>query len=72
MKRKKRLTQAELKQLGVQPGLQAIRYGPDGERVTIRQLTREASGGRPSLFLRSAPNECSPNEASEGEHDRGG
>jgi hypothetical protein len=39
--RKRRLSQQDLRALGVQPGLQAVRYGPDGERVTIRQLTQE-------------------------------
>jgi hypothetical protein len=44
-KRKGSLTQAELRALGCVPGLQAIRYGPDGERVTIRQLTAETRSG---------------------------
>jgi hypothetical protein len=61
MKRNKRkLTQAEHRALGCVPGLQAVRYGPGGERVTIRQLTSEArTSGRPSLFLTKASNNCS-------------
>jgi hypothetical protein len=65
--KKKKLSQQDLRAMGVTPGLMAHRVGPDG-RARLEQLSSEASRGRPSLFLRSAPNECSPPK-SEGGHD---
>lgn len=40
--RKRRLSQQDLRQLGVQPGLLAVRRAPDEERVEVRQLAAEA------------------------------
>lgn len=53
--RRRRLTQQDLRALGVRPALVATRYAPDGERATVQQLAPEASR-RPSLFLRSVSN----------------
>ena len=47
--RKKRLTQVELREMGVTPGRIITRYSPDGRRATVRQVVGEA---RPSLFFR--------------------
>ncbi len=60
-KRKRRLSQQDLRALGVQPGLQAVRYGPGGW-VTIRQLTQETRGA-PGFERRLTDN----SQASEGE-----
>jgi hypothetical protein len=46
--RKRSLSQRDLKLLGVQPRLQAIRYDPDQDRATVRQLTAEARPRTPS------------------------
>ena len=40
--RKKKPSQSNLRLLGVQPDLQAVRYAPDGQRATVRQLTAES------------------------------
>jgi hypothetical protein len=53
MKRRRKLTQQELKQLGVQPGLLATRYPASQDRVEIRRLTTEPSGRSPFLPLTS-------------------
>jgi hypothetical protein len=41
MKRRRKLSQAELKQLGVQPGLLSTRYPAGEDRAQIRRLTQE-------------------------------
>jgi hypothetical protein len=53
MKRKRRLSQQDLRTLGVTPGLMARRISPDG-RTRLEQLTADTSG-RPSLFSRETP-----------------
>ncbi len=60
-KRRRRLSQQDLRTVGARPGLVVTRYAPDGERATVRQLAPEASG-RPSLFLRPGSNKCSPTD----------
>jgi hypothetical protein len=50
MRRKKRLSKAELRAMGVVPGLVVTRYAPDGDRATVEQLTAETSS-TPSLFF---------------------
>ncbi len=57
-KRRRRLSQQDLRHAGVTPGLMARRYAPDG-RARLEQLTAEASG-RPPLFLGTQSNKCSP------------
>jgi hypothetical protein len=44
--RQRRLTKQDLRILGVQPGLVVTRYSPGGKRVTVEELTAEASGLR--------------------------
>jgi hypothetical protein len=44
-KRKRQLTQAELRAAGVTPGLMVTRYTPDGKRAEIRRLTPERTNG---------------------------
>jgi hypothetical protein len=44
------LTKAELRAMGVVPGLVVTRYAPDGQRATVEQLTAEASAAGPPLF----------------------
>lgn len=51
---RRRLSQQDLRALGVSHGLMAHRIGPDG-RARLEQLTPEASG-RPALFLRPGSN----------------
>jgi hypothetical protein len=49
MKRRRRLSQQDLKILGVQPGLLVARYSPDGRglgRARVEQLTAESRGAR--------------------------
>jgi hypothetical protein len=56
---KKRLSQQDLRLLGVQPGLMARRISPDG-RSRLEQLTAEASGSearRPSPFYAKSETE---------------
>lgn len=48
-RRKRSFSQADLRAMGATPGLQAVRYTPDGARAEVRQLTAEASS-KPSLF----------------------
>ena len=56
MKRERRKpTQADLRALGVRPGLQTIRYPPGEDRARVQQLTAEARG-RPPLY-RKTPSE---------------
>ncbi len=40
-KRRRKLTQADLRTLGVQPGLQAIRYPAGQDRARVEQLAPE-------------------------------
>ena len=47
MKRRRKLTAAELKQLGVSPGLHAIGYPASAERTEVRQPVGEASDRPP-------------------------
>ncbi len=62
-RRRRRLTQQDLKALGYTPGLMARRYDTDG-RARLEQLTSEASGRSP--FLRSRSNNCSKPVVEEG------
>jgi hypothetical protein len=48
----RRLTKAELRAAGATPGLMLIRYGPDGNKAKLEQLTEEASARR-EIFSRS-------------------
>jgi hypothetical protein len=48
MKRKRRLSQQDLRLMGATPGLMANRVGPDG-RARLEELTAE-SGGRSPFF----------------------
>jgi hypothetical protein len=41
MKRKRRLSQQDLRDLGATPGLMAHRVGPDGQRARLEQLSPE-------------------------------
>ena len=43
-RKRRRLTQAELRALGITPGLMAARIGPDG-RVRVEQLQLANCGG---------------------------
>jgi hypothetical protein len=52
-RRRARLTQQELKQLGVQPGLVATRYPAGKDRVQVRRLTTEPPSRAPFLPLAS-------------------
>jgi hypothetical protein len=55
----RQLTRAELRAMGVTPGLVVRRYSAE-DRTRLEQLTSEtSSGARPSLFLRSGSNNCS-------------
>jgi hypothetical protein len=60
-RKKQALTKAELRAMGVTPGLMARRVGPDG-RARLEQLTSEASEVRRPSFLRRASNNCLPQE----------
>jgi hypothetical protein len=42
VKTKKKLSQSDLRLLGVQPGLQAVRYPAGTERAEVKQLTAES------------------------------
>ena len=53
-RRRRRLSQQDLRAAGVTPGLMARRYDADG-RARLEQLVPEDSG-RPSLFLRPGSN----------------
>ena len=55
--RKRRLSQQNLRAMGVSPSLMAHRVGLDG-RSRLEQLTSEGSA-RPPLFLTRASNKCS-------------
>jgi hypothetical protein len=44
--RKRRLSQQDLRALGVQPGLLATRYPAGGDRAQIQRLTAETTTGR--------------------------
>jgi len=46
-RRRARLTQQELKQLGVRPGLLATRYPAGKDRVQVRRLTTEPPSRAP-------------------------
>ena len=54
MTRRRRLSQQDLRAMGVTAGLMARRYDADG-RARLEQLTSEASG-RPALFLQPGSN----------------
>jgi hypothetical protein len=45
-KRRRRLTQAELRAIGTVPGLLVTRYDATGERATVHQLSPEGSERR--------------------------
>jgi hypothetical protein len=58
-KRKRRLSQQDLRALGVRPGLIVQKVSPDG-RSRLEQLTAEASGSearRPSPFYAKSETE---------------
>jgi hypothetical protein len=59
-KKRRQLTRRDLRALGATPGLQLVRYRPDGKRVEIRQLTAE--GAKRPLFLRPGSNSRSTRE----------
>jgi hypothetical protein len=61
MRKKRRLSQQDLRAMGATPGRLATRYTPDG-RAEVRQLTTYA--GRPSLFLSDKSNKRSANKCS--------
>jgi hypothetical protein len=54
-RRRRRLSQQDLRAMGTTPGLMARRYDAAG-RARLEQLTSEASGRPP--FLRSRSNNC--------------
>jgi hypothetical protein len=58
---KRRLSQQDLRALGVTPGLILHKVSPDGH-ARLEQLTAEASGTAERLSLRRGPNNCSPPE----------
>jgi hypothetical protein len=49
-KRKRRLSQQDLRLLGVRPGLIVARYSPDGTRARVEQLTSEAGRNEGDLL----------------------
>lgn len=51
-KRRRKLTQSDLRALGVQPGLLATRYTPDGERATVLELAPESNARRKGELAR--------------------
>jgi hypothetical protein len=55
-RRKRRLTQADLRTMGASPGRLATRYSPEG-RAEVRQLTADAD--RTPLFLPRGSNKRS-------------
>jgi len=46
-RQRKHLTQAELKALGVQPGLHAVRYPAGSDRAEVRELVGESKPRSP-------------------------
>jgi hypothetical protein len=58
-KRKKKLSQSDLRALGVQPGLLSTHYPAGGERAQIRRLSAAPSSGASSPFLPLASNKRS-------------
>ena len=59
----RRLTQAELRQMGVTPGLMARRIGADG-RARLEQLAPESPKMRRDFARRLASGNGKPNEGS--------
>jgi hypothetical protein len=55
-KRKRRLSQQDLRLLGVRPGLLSTRYPAGGDRAEVRRLNPETSG-RPPVFSNRFSNE---------------
>jgi hypothetical protein len=50
--RRRRLSQADLRALGVQGGLVATRYSPESKRAEVRQLAAEGSERRREFVCR--------------------
>jgi hypothetical protein len=46
-RRKRHLSQQDLRAMGANPGRLATRYTPDGRRAEVRQLTAETISARP-------------------------
>jgi hypothetical protein len=61
--KRRRLTQAELKAMGVTPGLVVHRVGPPGSRARLEQLAPE-SDGRRRVFARRLTSDTTASEGS--------
>ncbi len=65
MNSRRRLSQQDLRTLGVTPGLMARKVGPDGERATVQQLAPEGPERRRD-FVRRLTDENETSEGSKG------
>ncbi len=66
-KRKRRLSQQDLRLLEVQPGLQAVRYPAGTERAEVKQLTAEGRRRTPEIVARRHTNSGTTDSEQRGE-----
>jgi len=67
-KRKRRLSQQDLRLLGAQPGLQAVRYPAGTERAEVKQLTAESQRrSSTEIFTRRHTNSGTTDSETRGE-----